>query len=409
MLVLIVGRSFSGLTDKILENGDEYVVLRDQKTAKSPEKKFKRRVVCDFSSKESVLSTIDSITSRYQFNTVIATYENYILAAAWISEHLGLPGIPVSAAEACTDKELMREAFAKAPEKVSPDFCVVKSEDDIRSFADTHTFPLILKPANLAKSLLVTKNDDMDELLANYRKTLGLIDGIYEKYAAGRTPKLILEEFLTGSIHSVDAFVGGSGEPAVLDSVVDYLTGYDIGFADNFHYARLLPSNLSAEEQAELRHVAAVGCRALGMKNSPAHVEIIMTSEGPRIVEIGARNGGYRERMHQLANGLDIPTIALNIRQGVTSDLTLKKRESCAVLELFPKEPGVFAAIENEDQLKALPSLVYYSVKQSYGQFVGSSSDGYKMCAIIILHNADGEQFSKDLAYVNDNVRVVTN
>jgi len=404
--ILIVGKSFSGLTNFLKESGYDYIVLKDVQSAKHPEKKYKRRVLCDFSSRETVIEAVAKI--KDQVDGVIATYENYILPAAWVAEYLGRPGLPVAAAEACTDKWLMRQRFAAAPEKISPDFALITNEDELRQFAEQHTFPLIIKPANLMKSLLVTKNHNLDELVANYRRTLEQIGAVYKKYAPNRQPQLLVEEFLEGSIHSVDAFVDADGEPYVLEQVVDYQTGYDIGFDDNFHYSRILPSKLSPEDQAALRHCAAVGIKALGMKSSPAHVEIIMTKDGPRIVEIGARNGGYRERMHRLANGLDIPAIALQLVFGQKPEIHATKDEPCAVLELFPKTSGTFQGIENEDKLRALPSLTYLSIKAKPGQYVGKSSEGYKMCAIVILHNSDSDQFAKDLQYVNESVRVIT-
>ena len=404
--ILIVGKSFSGLTNFLKESGYDYIVLKDIQSSKHPEKKYKRRVLCDFSSKETVIETVAKI--KDQVDGVIATYENYILPAAWVAEYLGKPGLPVTAAEACTDKWLMRQRFAAAPEKISPDFALITNEDELRQFAEQHTFPLIIKPANLMKSLLVTKNHNLDELLANYRRTMEQIDAVYKKYAPNRQPQLLVEEFLEGSVHSVDAFVDADGKPYVLEQVVDYQTGYDIGFDDNFHYSRILPSKLSPEDQAALRHCAAVGIQTLGMKNSPAHVEIIMTKDGPRIVEIGARNGGYRERMHRLANGIDITGNALKLVLGQTPEITARRNEPVAVLELFPKTPGNFAGIAHEEELRQLPSLTYLSIKKKPGEYVGKSSDGFKMCAVVILHHADSEQFHRDLTFVNEHVRVVT-
>lgn len=404
--ILIIGKSFSGLTQFLKDNGYEYIVLKDRLTAKFPDKKLKRRILCDFSSREAVQAAAASITQP--IDGVIAVYENYVLPAAWVAEELGLPGMPRAAAEACTDKWLMRQLFAKAPEKISPDFMLVANEADVRAFAAHHAFPLILKPANLAKSLLVTKNHSLEELLENYRKTMAQIDNVYKKYAPNRKPKLLIEEFLEGSIHSVDAFIDKDGEPQVLEQIVDYQTGYDVGFADNFHYSRILPSKLPAETQAAFRHCAALGVKALGMKSSPAHIEIIVTPEGPRIVEIGARNGGYRERMHRLANGLDIQDLALQVALGKKPAIHATKNEPCAVLELFPKNPGKFVGLKNELELRKLPSLNYLSIKPKPGQFVGKAADGYKMCAVVMLHHSDPAQFARDLDFVNRHVFVET-
>lgn len=169
-----------------------------------------------------------------------------------------------------------------------------------------------------------------------------------------------------------------------------------------------MPSKLSPEQQSALRHCAEVGARALGMKSSPAHIEVIMTNEGPRIVEIGARNGGYRERMHELANDLDLIDLSVKVALGEPFEITLKKQDPVAVLELFPKEAGEFVELSNQKEAEVLSSLVYLKVKPTSGAFVGKSSDGYKACAVIILHNSDHEQFQHDLDYINSSVAVTT-
>ncbi len=404
--ILIIGQKTSVITTYLLDHGHTYTLIQDIKKTKFPDKHFKNRVVADFSSKESLIASLSQL--KAPADAVAVTYENYVLPAAWVAEHLGLPGLPVEAAEACTDKFLMRSKFALAPEKVSPDFMIVEDEESLIAFAEAHQFPLILKPTNLAKSLLVTKSTSIDELLSQYRKSKELIVTIYAKYAPNRNPQFIVEEFLSGSIHSVDAFVDKNGEAHVLDQVVDYQTGYDIGYDDNFHYSRLLPSALSSDAQLALRHCAAVGIKALSMKNTPAHVEIILTPQGPRIVEIGARAGGYRDRMHMLANGIDIIGTTLELAHGRTPVIKATRNDPCAVLELFPKEPGAFRGISESNALRALSSLTYFSQKAKEGEFIGKAADGYKMAAVIILHNADSDSFNHDLAFINNSVHVET-
>ena len=152
MNVLIIGKKFSGLTNYLLEHGHDYLTLRDIKTMKDPTKRLKRQVLCDFSSRESILKTVRELPQKP--DAVMSIYENYILPMAYVGEELGLPTIPVKAAEACTDKQLMREAFAKSPKPISPDFDDAMTWEKVKAFAEKHEFPLILKPANLSKSLL---------------------------------------------------------------------------------------------------------------------------------------------------------------------------------------------------------------------------------------------------------------
>ena len=405
---LIIGTAFHSLTDYLTKNDHRYVVLKDQLLTKFSDKQFKHRVVCDFSSRETMLSAVDEATQHYTIDGVLVTYEHYVRFAAEIAAYLGLPGLPVEAVAACTDKFLMRQRFASASEPISPAFAVVTKQIDVETFAAAHTFPIMLKPANLSKSLLVFKNDSLPELIKNYQKLMTLIEAVYKRYAPGVPPKIIIEEFMEGPVHSVDAFVDKQGVPHILQQIVDYQTGYEIGYNDNFHYSRQLPSKLSDEERSAIIHIAEIGCRTLGMKSSPAHIEIIRTLDGPQIVEIGARNGGYRERMHILADGIDITGNALRLALGEMPDILTTKHDSAGVFELFPKEPGTFMGIAGERMLRSCSSFVELSLHAQTGDFVGKSSDGFKMCAMVLLHNSDPQKFSADVAYLNEQVYVLT-
>src|SRR5688572_2048946 len=302
MHIAIIGKNFSVLKEYCLENRINYTVFRDSLLAQPIPRP--NTVHVDYRDMVGVIATIKQ--SATKFDAAVTVFEQYIVPTAEIAAALDLPGLPLEAAEACTDKFVMRSLFAKAPRKISPDFQIVQGKEDLENFAKSHDFPLILKPANLVKSLLVSKCHSLDELLSTYQKTLDLIPAVYARYAPRNKPILLVEEFMVGSIHSLDAFVDANGNPELLENIVDYQTGFDIGYDDNFHYSRLIPSELSSSAQKDFKQVAALGVRALGMKNSAAHIEIIVTKQGAQIVEISARNGGYRERMHRLANDIDI-------------------------------------------------------------------------------------------------------
>ena len=404
--ILIVGRKFSSLTEYLKTHNYRYTFLQDRRLATNPEKRLKNRVVADFSNTADILKAIAGL--KQPIDGAITPYENYVRTTAWIAHELGIPGLPLDAAEACTDKNIMRTRFATAPKKISPDFQLVNSQDDVIAFAKNHQFPLILKPTNLVKSLLVTKSNNLEELVKNYQKSVSLAVATYQKYAPHQTPQLLIEEYLDGKIYSVDAFVDSEGTPKILEQIVDYETGYEAGYNDNFHYSRLLPTQLNKAQISDIRECAALGVQALNMKNSAAHIEIILTKDGPRIVEIGARNGGYRERMHGIANGIDILGAGIATILGKPVAITATRNHPIAVIELFPKQPGIFSGISNEHQLHSLPSINYVSVKAKPGEYIGKSSDGYKMACIVILSNKDSAQFARDLAFVKNSVVVQT-
>jgi phosphoribosylamine-glycine ligase len=362
----------------------------------------------DYSDEKKAIEEIVSYHNKCNFDVVFTIYEKYIVTVAKIAQLTNLRGLSLDSAIACTDKTVMRTRFMQSSEKISPEYKKVNSLDDLLEFASTHTFPLMLKPANLAKSLLVTKNNTVEELIKNYEIMISKIDSVYKKHSPHNERAILVEEFMDGSIHSVDAYVDSSGKAYVLPRVVDYKTGYDIGYNDNFHYSRLLPSSLPISTQKQIIKVAEIGIKSLGMSNTAAHVEIIVTDSGPKIVEIGARNGGYRERMYELANGIDIYGNLIALLNGEQVDLTIQKDENCAVLELFPKNKGFFNSIKNLDNLKNLSSLLSLKIKVQKGEEIGLSSDGYRAACIVLLHNQDQNTFFNDLQYIEQNVIILT-
>lgn len=407
--LLLVGSRPSSITVQIMERvraqGYHPIVLADERIT-PPNPELGAEWICaDFSSKKALLQQVNTLPSPIV--AVMTAYENYVLSCAWINEYLGLPGMSEAAAMRCTDKYLMRRAFAATGNPISPDFAQVGSEAGIRKFAATHAFPLILKPTNLTKSLLVTKSSTLVELLANYRHTAKLLKKIYGQFAPDRLPKLIIEEYLEGTMHSVAGFAGHDGTTHILAPVVDVERAQDAGFDDNFLYARHVPSRLSKPDQERVRQCAQVGMQALDMRSSPAHVEIILTAKGPRIVEIGARNGGYRQRMYSMACGVDLLAATIDVACGATPNLRPTKDDCCAVLEFFPRTSGAFAHIQGAEMIASLASCVYFSVKATVGTTVGKAADGYKACAMVILHNKNKAQFTRDLAVVRANGAVV--
>jgi hypothetical protein len=112
--------------------------------------------------------------------------------------------------------------------------------------------------------------------------------------------------------------------------------------------------------------------------------------------------------MYRLSKGIDMLGNVLTTALGEGVNVSPTKNQPCIALELFPQHSGTFKGITQEDRLRSLPSLNYLSVKAAAGSYVGKSSEGYKMTAVVILHNEDQDQFEKDLDFINKNVRVET-
>jgi carbamoylphosphate synthase large subunit len=402
--IAIIGKFNVSLAEQIAKDGFEAVFFKDQRhSVNSP-----KTIACypiDFSSKATVMKALKSLNPLNMIGTV-AIYESYIPAQHWIATFYGVPHATQKAIEAATDKRLMRECFKKNAPHITPAFRLVRNKTDLESFATAHGFPLMMKPTNLMKSLLVTRNDTLPELLKNYRNTIKNIKRVYEKEGAHRTPNIIIEECLIGSFHSIDAFVDTKGAITTLEPV-DLVMGTDIGFDDTFNYLRILPSRLAGSETTKAKRLAIDAINAIGLTNSPAHIEFVFTKDGPKIIEIGARVGGYRPRLYQASFGIDMLRAQIAVGQG--KSVALKKTgetKQSALFEIFPEERGHLHSIHSINKLTSRKSVTYVSVKRRFGESIGPAKDGYRAAAVIFLVNEDPAVFQDDLDFVKKNIRV---
>lgn len=398
-MLWIVGKSMPDFRNSLDAAGIPYGVFWDARMLPRP-KQAQRIIPLDFRDTDRVQQQLKALPGLNVSAIVVAGYETYVLPAAIIAEHYGVPGPSVAAARAASNKSLMRQKFRAFDPAISPDFAEISSWHDIKHFMATHNFPVMLKPASLMKSLLITKNTSQEELLSNFEKAAASIGQLYQKYHVSQKPKMIIEECLDGSMHTVAAFADNAGRPIIVPGIVDCITGQEAGFNDNFLFARLLPTKLPKAEQDKIYAVAARGIYALGLASCPAHVEIMLTTSGPKIIEIGARIGGYRLRMYKYGYGVDLQQLMLANVYGRPLDTTESAHRQVAALELFPDSEGAFAALTNEAAVRALPSLRHLSIKPAPGQLIGYASQGYKAAAVIILGNEDAAQFHKDLEFV---------
>jgi hypothetical protein len=183
----------------------------------------------------------------------------------------------------------------------------------------------------------------------------------------------VAAEYLEGGNTSIDCVADHAGR-VYTTPPVDVLTGRDVGVDDFHHFARLLPSGLSAGEQDELARLAVAGMQALDLTTCAAHVEFI----GSRLGEIAARPGGNRPRILELAYGIDALHAYYQVLVGQAPDLRPTRRRAAAVVTPFPARNGVLRAIRHLDRLAKLPGYLYHEVRGQPGQRVGLARSGFR-------------------------------
>lgn len=269
------------------------------------------------------------------------------------SEKLGLNCISYETAIKATDKYEMIKAFNenKVP---TPWFYLIDSYDILNSIKAKISFPCIIKPTDNAGSSGVKLVNSINELLSSYEYSL----------QHSRNGTVIIEEYLVGPEVSVEVMVFENKINII--QITDKKTSGSPYFVEMGHSQ---PSILSDESQTQISKIAQQACGAVGIDKGPAHVEVIMTSNGPVMIELGARLGGDNITSHlvPLSTGIDLvkSTIKIAIRQKPELN---RKHNSGSAIRYFETKIGTLKNISGVDKAKSLPGVVQITFTKKIGE-----------------------------------------
>ena len=275
----------------------------------------------------------------------------------------GLPGITMDTAIKSTDKGEMIKCF-EANGVEHPWYFILSGPEALADVRERITYPCITKPTDNSGSRGVMLVHNEDELR----------DAVAYSSENGRSGGVMVEEYMRGPEVSVEIIATG-GEPHVLQ-VTDKLTTGAPHFVEMGHSQ---PSRLDPADLAKIRDLACRAVKAVGIENGPAHVEIILTPTGPKMVELGARMGGDCITTHlvPLSTGINMIEATIRIACGETPDLTPKLEKGSAI-RFLDAPRGTIAAIEGADEAAAVDGVREISFTKGVGDTVGeigSSTD----------------------------------
>lgn len=306
-----------------------------------------------------------------------------------------------------TDKYEMRKRFKLFDAKNTPKFTLVKenSKKERKRIVDKIGFPMMIKPTNLAQSILVTicyHEEELEKALRNgYRK----IHKIYGESGRGEAPNLMAEEYIEGDMYSIDAYVNGRGE-IYCCPMVKVVTGQNIGHDDFYNYLRITPTGLKKESVADARAVVATGIHALGLRNTTTHVELIKVESGWKIVEIGPRVGGFRHKLHYLSCDIDHSLNDVLIRLPKTPVIPKKCKGYAATMRHYPSQEGVITQMTGIKKVQELKSVHDFVLKLKVGDRTRFSKNGGKGVFDVTLYNEDRAKLLADIRRIEKLVKI---
>ncbi len=377
----------------------------------NPEKKViddsKATVVeCDFSSPIKIEEALADYKNRFLAVTCIS--EKFIPLMRKIIPHVPHLTAPTEQSlEWTTDKIKMRQLLRSYDKNISPKFMVVHDDtDDTLSRIEKRVgFPLIIKPAGLAASLLVTISYHREELEANLKNTVRKIKAIYKKKYGRGEPQILVEEYMEGSMYSIDSYVNQRGT-VYHAPLVHVRTGRSIGFDDFFGYARLTPVKLLPHRADKARQTAEKAVQALNLRSMTCHIELIRTEQGWRVIEIGPRPGGFRHEMYKHSYGINHFANDILIRIPKRPHLTKKAKGYTSVLRFYPPKKGRLAKLEGIKKIRDLESFFGINIKKQIGDLCDFARNGDDPIFDIVMFNKERSKLFADVRRLEKTVKI---
>lgn len=314
----------------------------------------------------------------YEPDVVItSTSDGPVRTAAYVNEKLGKrPDLSYENSLCATIKSNMRERLQKCDVPI-PKFYAAADFEDFSRAVDRLGGRCIVKPADNAGSRGVVLLD-AEKTETESEDFHAVKERVY-RYSRenSRGGTVMVEEYMEGPEVSVEIMVV-EGEPCMLAITDKYITPPPY-FVELAHCE---PSRLDAKTLDQIRNVAAQAVRAVGIENAPAHVEIKVTKEGPKIVELAARLGGdfITSKLVPLSTGIDMVGASVLLATGEKPELTPKRKTGAAIHFIHTKEgqQGVIESITVPEELyqaEGVEEIVLYQKPGANVQGTHSSND----------------------------------
>lgn len=338
---------------------------------------------------KEVISTIDipailEAAKRHKIDGIMTLATDMPMrAVAAVATEMNLIGISIDTALKTTNKAEMRKALQERGVSV-PKFFKVSNKNEYIEAVNQFKVPFIVKPTDSSGSRGIFEVIDItDERL---------IDETYEYCRSySRVGDVVVEEYMNGPEVSVET-VAVDGVCHVIQITDKITTGAP-------HYVEMghsQPTRHSKEVAEKIAEIAIAANKAIGIKNGPSHTEIIVTEEGPKIVEIGARLGGDNINTHlvPLSTGVDIVECCMKIALGETPDIKPKWNKGSAI-RYFKQHAGIVKSIEGIDDAKKIEGVQQIKIVHGVGEKITDVINSGSRMGFVITQSDSSENAIK--------------
>jgi biotin carboxylase len=241
---------------------------------------------------QDIINTVSYLAREMQIDHIQALDEFEMELAAFLREHLRLPGWGITQSRRFRDKLVMRQV-AEAAGIPNPPFIQIKHYPSLSEYLQKVPAPWMLKPRMEASSIGLRKINQPEELW-NALRELGDAQSHY-----------LLERFIPGDIYHADSIT--------VEGKVKFVSVQKYGRPpfEIYHGGGVFTSRTVQRDSAASQAITGWNeklLKALGMENGVTHAEFIQGADGQfYFLEIAARVGGaFVSDLIEVATGVNL-------------------------------------------------------------------------------------------------------
>lgn len=276
-----------------------------------------------------------------------------IRVAAKVCKSNNYPFLNEEIAEKATNKYEMIEAFYKN-NVAAPFYKKIKNIDEIQHIE--FPFPLIVKPVDGSGSRGINLVENEECLLRAIENSLSF-SGCGE---------VLIEEYLEGPEVSVELLIQ-NGKPEVLQ-VTDKITTGAPKFIEMGH---MQPSSLPEQTVYAIKKLACNAAMAIGLDNCAGHAEIIVTNEGPKMVEIGGRLGADFITTDLLPTSTKVDLVMYEINKALGHPVKFERPKEDGVpvaVRFIPSRDGILLDVKNINNAQQISDVRELKITANIGE-----------------------------------------
>lgn len=363
-------------------------------------------VSCDISKPEKIAQAL--LPYQDELLAITCRSEQSIARFAKVIPHVPYLRTPTTESLAwAADKYEMRKRMKMYDPHITPRFTIVKNntKKERTRIVEKVKFPMIIKPANMAGSLFVSICYHEEELEKTLRTTLRRLKKAYSNDNRLEEPRLIAEEYMDGDMYSIDSYVGARGGVEHCP-LVKQVTGKKLGHDDFYNYLQITPPVFKKTTIEKAEYAAEQAIHALGLRSTLTHTELMKIDDEWKVVEIGARMGGFRHVLHKLTCNIDHALNDVLVRIPKKTVIPKKCSSYACAIKWFAKKEGKIVEMQGVKKIEQLESFHSINMNKKLGDRAVFARNGGRSVFNLLLHNPDRSKLLADIRRVEQLVKI---